>query len=137
MTKSAVADICQRLDGVPLAIELAAALSRFLTPETILARMDNRFESLKGGTRDAPARQQTLRNAIDWSYELLEPAEKTLFARLAVFQGGLSLDAIEAVCGEGLPVDVFDELAALVDKSMIRQIEDANDEPRFVMLETI
>ena len=133
----AIIDICQHLDGIPLAIELAAALSRFLTPDAILSRMNNRIQNLKGGSRDAPARQQTLRNTIDWSYELLEEGEKTLFVRLAVFRGGRSLDAIEAVCGDDIPIEIFDGLAALVDKNMIRQIEDLRGEPRFVMLETI
>ena len=129
--------ICRRLDGMPLAIELAAAQSRFLTPDAILKRRKNRFQSLRGGTRDAPARQQTLSNAIDWSINLLSPDEKLLFARLSVFRGGRSLEAIEAVCAEDLPMDVFDGLAALVDKSMIRQLEDQLGEPRFVMLETL
>ena len=129
--------ICRRLDGMPLAIELAAAQSRFLTPDAILKRLENRFQSLTGGARDAPARQQTLRNTIDWSYNLLSAGEKMLFARLAVFRGGRSLEAIEAVCADDLPMDVFDGLAALVDKSMIRQLEDKLGEPRFVMLETL
>ena len=129
--------ICRRLDGMPLAIELAAGQSRFLTPDAILKRLENRFQSLTGGARDAPSRQQTLRNALDWSYMLLTAGEKTLFARLSVFRGGRSLEAIEKVCGEDLPIDVFDGLASLVDKSMIRQVEDKLDEPRFVMLETI
>ena len=129
--------ICRHLDGMPLAIELAAAQSRFLTPDAILKRLEHRFQSLRGGARDAPARQQTLRSTIDWSYNLLADGEKTLFARLAVFRGGRSLEAIEAVCADDLPMDVFDGLAALVDKSMIRQLEDQLGEPRFVMLETI
>lgn len=135
--RATVVAICQHLDGMPLAIELAAALSRFLTPETILTRMTQRFDTLNSGTRDAPARQQTLRNTIDWSYNLLQDGERILFARLAVFRGGRSLEAIEAVCGADLPINVFDGLAALVDKSMVRQVEDAHGEPRFVMLETI
>ncbi|MBK9125859.1 MAG: tetratricopeptide repeat protein [Chloroflexi bacterium] len=136
-TRETVADICRQLDGMPLAIELAATLSRFLTPEAILARLAQRLDTLKGGARDAPARQQTLRKTIDWSYNLLSPAEKALFARLSVFRGGRSLGAIEAVCGDGLDSDVLDTLAALVDKNMIRQAEDFNGEPRFFMLETI
>ncbi len=129
--------ICRHLDGMPLAIELAAAQSRFLTPDAILKRLENRFQSLTGGARDAPTRQQTLRNTIDWSYNLLNSGEKLLFARLSVFRGGRSLEAIEAVCADDLPMDVFDGLAALVDKSMIRQLEDKLGEPRFVMLETL
>jgi predicted ATPase/DNA-binding CsgD family transcriptional regulator len=133
----AVIEICQRLDGMPLAIELAASLSRLLTPDAILARMDNRFQTFKSGSRDAPVRQQTLRNTIDWSYNLLDDGEKLLFTRLAVFRGGRSLEAIEAVCGDRLPIDVFDGLMSLVDKNMVRQIEDSLGEPRFIMLETL
>lgn len=132
-----VQQICRRLDGMPLAIELAAAQSRFLTPDAILERIGKRFQSLKGGSRDAPMRQQTLRNVIDWSYDLLNADEKILFARLSVFRGGRSLDAIEAVCSDNLTIDGFDGLAALVDKNMIYQIEDFKGDPRFIMLETI
>ena len=132
-----VIEICRHLDGLPLAIELAAARSRLLPPQAILQRMDERFRTLTAGARDAPARQKTLRATIDWSYDLLEEEEQTLFARLAVFHGGRSLEAIEAVCSDGLSIDVLDGLASLLDKSMIRQIEDEFGEPRFVMLETI
>ena len=135
--QDAIIKICEQLDGMPLAIELAAGLSRFLTPDAILARMEDRFHTLKGGSRDAPTRQKTLRNTIDWSYNLLKDDEKILFARLAVFRGGRSLEAIEAVCSHDLSIDVFDGLAGLVDKSMVRQIEDELGEPRFIMLETI
>ena len=99
--------------------------------------MDDRFRVLTGGTRDAPLRQRTLQATVDWSYELLDEGEKRLFARLGVFRGGRSLEAIEAVCSEGLSIEVYDGLAALVDKNMLRQIEDGLGEPRFVMLETI
>ena len=135
--KEAVITLCQRLDGMPLAIELAAGLSRFLTPHTILARIENRFQTLTGGPRDMPERQQTLQATIDWSYDLLNEAEKKLFARLAVFQGGRSLEAIEAICGDDSSIDVFAVLRSLVDKSMVRQIEDELGESRFVMLETL
>ena len=95
----AVAEICVRLDGLPLAIELAAARAKLLSPQALLARLEQRFDLLTGGPRDMPARQQTLRATIDWSYGLLGPDEQTLFARLAVFVGGCTLEAAEAVCG--------------------------------------
>lgn len=132
-----IMEICLRLDGLPLAIELAAARCKLLTPQAILSRLDSRLSALTGGSRDAPARQQTLRDTIAWSYNLLDDDEKLLFARLAVFRGGRSLEAIEAVCGDGLAQDVVEILASLLDKSMIRQIEDRNGEPRFMMLETV
>lgn len=134
----AVAEICTRLDGLPLAIELAAARARMLTPQAILARLANRLKLLTGGARDLPARQQTLRDAIAWSYDLLAEAEKTLFARLAAFAGGCTLEAAEAVCDAGgdLGIDVLDGLGSLLDKSLLQQEERAG-KPRFVMLETI
>src|SRR5579859_1542294 len=135
----AVAGICARLDGLPLAIELAAARSKLLTPEAILARLENRLDLLTGGARDLPARQQTLRGAIAWSYDLLAPGEQQLFRRLGVFVGGCTLAAAEAVCNPdgALDLDVFEGLAALVDKSLLRQQEQPNGELRFGMLETI
>jgi predicted ATPase/DNA-binding CsgD family transcriptional regulator len=135
----AVAELCARLDGLPLAIELAAARVKLLSPQALLARLGRRLSLLTGGARDLPARQQTLRGTIDWSYELLDPGERVLFARLAVFAGGCSLDAAEAVCNAAgdLPWDVFDGLALLVDKSLLRQSEGPEGEPRFGMLETI
>ena len=135
----AVAEICARLDGLPLAIELAAARIRLLPPQALLQRLSSRLKLLTGGGRNLPARQQTLRGAIDWSYSLLDPAEQTLFARLAVFVGGCTLEAIEAVCNaEGdLQVDVLDGTASLLDKSLLRQVEGPANEARFVMLETI
>jgi predicted ATPase/class 3 adenylate cyclase len=135
----AVAEICHRLDGLPLAIELAAARIKLLTPQAMLARLGNRLKLLTGGARDLPERQRTLRGTIRWSYELLEEGEKVLFARLAVFSGGGTLEAIEAICdAEGdLPVDVLDGVSSLVDKSLLRQEEEEGGEPRFVMLETI
>ena len=136
-TATAVAEICTRLDGLPLAIELAAARSRLLSPPAMLKRLSSRLDALTGGPRDLTARQQTIRGAIDWSYDLLDDAEKRLFARLSVFVGGWTLETAEAVCGEGLPVDVFGGLESLADKSLIRQIGGSEGEPRFVMLETL
>lgn len=129
--------ICKRLDGLPLAIELAAARCKLLTSQALLKRLNSRLASLTGGSRDAPKRQQTLQATIDWSYNLLDDDEKRLFERLAVFRSGRSLEAIETVCSDELSIDVFDGLASLVDKSMIRQGEDELGEPRFIMLETI
>jgi predicted ATPase/class 3 adenylate cyclase len=134
---SAVAEICRRLDGLPLAIELAAARARIFTPKKLLERLSDRLKVLTGGVRDLPARQQTLRGAIDWSYELLGESERTLFARLAIFSGGRSLEAIEAVCGHELDIDTLDGLESLLDKSLIRQEEDFEGQPRFVILETL
>jgi predicted ATPase/class 3 adenylate cyclase len=135
----AVAEICIRLDGLPLAVELAAARVKLLSPRAILARLDRRLKLLTGGARGIPARQQTLRSTIDWSYELLEAPERKLFARLAVFVGGCTLEAAEAVCGPDaeLDVDVLDVMASLVDKSLVRQQETSEGEPRFGMLETV
>ena len=132
-----IAKICVRLEGLPLAIELAAARIKLLTPRTLLTRLTSRLDTLTGGAHDLPARQQTLRNTIEWSYNLLDEGEKVLFERLAVFSGGWSLDAAEFVCGENLPTSVLDGLASLVDKSLIQQSEEKDGEPRFTMLETI
>ena len=135
----AVAEICVRLDGLPLAIELAAARIRLLSPQELLPRLSSRLKLLTGGRRDLPARQQTLRGAIEWSYDLLDAGEQQLFARLAVFTGGRTLEAVEAVCNADgdLAVDVLDGVASLVDKSLLRQEEGQAGESRFVMLETI
>ncbi len=135
----AVAEICHRLDGLPLAIELAAARIRLLPPQALLQRLSSRLKFLTGGGRDLPARQQTLRGAIAWSYSLLDAPEQQLFARLAVFAGGRTLEAVEAVCNaEGdLEMDVLDGVASLVDKSLLRPEAGAGSEARFVMLETI
>jgi predicted ATPase/predicted Ser/Thr protein kinase len=133
----AVAEICVRLDGLPLAIELAAARSRVLSPEMLRRRLESRLGALVAGSRDLPARQQTLRGAIDWSYDLLDLQEKTLFARLAVFQGGCSVEAVEAVCGHGLSVEVWEGLESLLTKSLLRRTDGAGEGPRFVMLEMI
>jgi predicted ATPase/DNA-binding XRE family transcriptional regulator/uncharacterized protein HemY len=136
-----VAAICRRLDGLPLAIELAAARVKLLPPRTLLARLggasnDQPLNILSGGPRDLPARQQTLRNAIAWSYELLSPAEQALFRRLSVFVGGCTLDAVEHVlCAEiGERAAVLDYLASLLDQHLLRKDTGVNGEPRFVFL---
>src|SRR5215210_1124021 len=136
---AAVVAICRRLDGLPLAIELAAARTKLLPPGVLLERLENRLKVLTGGARNLPERQRTLRNAIAWSYDLLGGGERVLFARLGVFSGGATLEAIETVCdAQGdLHTDVFDGVSSLVDESLLRQEEGAGDDPRFVMLETI
>ena len=135
----AVAEICARLDGLPLALELAAARVRLLTPQAMLGRLENRLRLLRSRARDLPARQQTLRGAIDWSHDLLDEAERTLFRRLAVFAGGCTLEAAEAVSdadGE-LDLDPLDGVESLVSKSLLRQEERGDGEPRFRLLQTI
>jgi predicted ATPase len=132
-----VAQICSRLDGIPLAIELAAARVKVLSPEQIASRLDDRFRLLTGGARTALPRQQTLRAMIDWSYSLLSEPEKTLFRRLAVFTGGWTLEAAEFVCGEGRQgPDILDLMSRLVDKSLVTG-EESNDEIRYHRLETM
>src|SRR5581483_6416050 len=135
---AAVAGVCARLDGLPLAIELAAARVRALPPGALLARLAQRLPLLTGGARDAPARQQTLRDTIAWSAGLLGPAEQTLLRRLSVFAGGCTLDAASAVCDadRDLGCDMLDGLSTLVEHNLVRETE-ANGEPRFGMLETI
>jgi len=132
-----VTEICARLDGLPLAIELAAARTKLLSPQSLLARLENRLQLLRGGQRDLPARQQTMRDAIEWSYELLEEEEKSLFRRLSVFVGGFTLEAVEAVCHSTGDMDIFDRVVSLVDKSLLSRSEVSEGEPRFTMLETI
>jgi tetratricopeptide (TPR) repeat protein len=134
---SAVAEICRRLDGLPLAIELAAARTKLLPPQAMLGRLDRRLPLLTGGARDLPARHQTLRAAIAWSYDLLDRGEQTLFRRLAIFVGGCALDAAEAIVGEELPLSCLDGMGSLIDKSLLRQEEQRDGEPRFLMLETV
>ena len=134
----AVAAICHRLDGLPLALELAAARVKMLSPQAILSRLEKRLDLLTGGAEDLPERQRTLRDAIEWSYNLLEPSEQTLLARLGVFAGGCSLEIADAVAGEGMALgESFEALASLVDKSLVRQRDGAEGEPRFGLLETI
>ena len=133
-----VAEITARLDGLPLAIELAATRTKVLTPEQILARLRSRLSLLTSGSRSVPERQRTLRAAIAWSYDLLDPVERRLFARLSVFTGGWAFESAEAVCDpEELGVDALDGLTSLVDKSLIRRTEPPGHPSRFSMLETI
>jgi predicted ATPase/class 3 adenylate cyclase len=151
----AVAEICVRLDGLPLAIELAAARLKLFTPETLLARLSSRLPVLTGGPRDLPARQQTIRSTIAWSYDLLAESEQTVFRRLGVFVGGCTLEAAEAVASEweiengelrkvsdedaslNSQFSILNSLQALVDKSLVRQSESLDGTARFTMLETI
>ena len=134
-----VVDICLRLDGLPLAIELAAARTRALPLAAIHARLDQHLSLLTGGSRDLPGRQQTLRGAIDWSYDLLEPADRRLFQRFSVHSGGAFLTQADAVCGppSELGEDVLDGLSSLSDKSLVKPDLAMAEDPRFAMLVTI
>ena len=134
-----VAEICRRLDGLPLAIELAAARIRHLPPQAILDRLQRRLQLLTGGAQNVPARHQTLRAAIEWSHSLLNEPEQRLFRRLAVFRGGCTLEAIEAICNTDgdLGLELFDGVASLLDKSLLKQEAGLGREPRLVMLETV
>src|SRR5437879_154271 len=136
---TAITEVCARLDGLPLAIELAAARIKVLSPASLRTRLVSRLQLLTSGPRDLPQRQQTLRAAFDWSFDLLSPAEQKLFRRLSVFVGGCTLEAAEAVCDAkgDLDLDLLEGMASMVDKSLVQQIEHAKGEPRFVMLETI
>jgi predicted ATPase/serine/threonine protein kinase len=136
---SAVTEICARLDGLPLAIQLAAARIKLLPPAAMRSRLASRLQLLTSGARDLPQRQQTLRHTIDWSYDLLSEAEQKLFRRLSVFTGGFTLEAAESVCNtkQDLGLDMLDGLSSMVDKSLVRQVEQSDGEPRFLMLETI
>jgi predicted ATPase len=140
---AAVAEICRRLEGLPLAIELAAARIRVLTPATLLAQLDRRLAVLTGGPQDAPTRQRTLRDAIAWGYELLDEPAKSLFRRLSVFTGGCTLEALQAVGvdapapGSGSPAFVLDQLTALVHQQLLRTEERPDGDQRFTMLESI
>ena len=134
----AIADICTRLDGIPLAIELAAARTKVFSPEQIDARLDDRFRLLTGGSRTALPRQQTLRALIDWSYDLLSEAESVLLRRLSVFAGGWSFEAAQTVCGDGSETGVLDVLTHLIDKSLVAVDDQAEAEQgRYRLLETI
>jgi predicted ATPase/serine/threonine protein kinase len=134
-----IAAICHRLDGLPLAIELAAARIKLLSPAAMLARLESRLNVLTGGARDLPVRQQTLRGTVDWSYGLLTSPEQTLFRRLSVFSGGCTLEGAEAVCTttSDLGLDILDGMASMVDKSLAQQVERGDAETRFLMLSTI
>ncbi len=143
-TARAIAAICARVDGLPLAIELVAARAKALAPVALLRRLERRLPLLGGGARDAPGRQQTMHDAISWSYELLEPEEQFLFRRLAIFEGGFDLEAADAVAGadrseldQQASLDVLNLVGALVDKSLVRPVDGTSDIPRCVMLETI
>jgi len=138
LNAAAVVEICVRLDGLPLAIELAAARIKLFPPQALLARLDNLLKLLTGGARDRSARQQTLRGAIDWSFQLLDAPEQRLFISLGVFTGGCTIEAAAAICmaADDLGLDIVDGLASLTDKSLVHQIE-RDGEPRFVLLETI
>ena len=136
---SAVVEICARLDGLPLAIQLAAARIKLLSPTAMRGRLVSRLRLLTSGARDLPARQQTLRQTIDWSYDLLSDAEQKLFRRLSVFAGGFTLEAAESVCDtkQDLGLDMLDGLSSMVDKSLVRRVDQTEGEPLFLMLETI
>src|SRR5207237_8580187 len=146
----AVAEICYKLDGLPLAIELAAARIRLLPPQAMLSRLEKRLQLLTGGARDLPARQQTLRGTIEWSYDLLNQDEQFMFRRLSVFVGGFTLEAAEAVCTSEigiheptpdsrpptpLQIDLLEGVESLLGKSLLRQRADASGEPRFSMFQ--
>src|SRR5947209_10424616 len=134
-----VAAICARLEGLPLAVELAAARIKLLPPQALLSRLDHRLEVLTSGAQDLPARQRTLRDTLQWSYDLLSAEEQRLFRWLSVFAGGFSLEAAAAVCNSGSepPLDVLTGVASLLDKSLVQQTEQESEEPRFRMLETL
>lgn len=132
-----VAEICRRLDGLPLAIELAAARVKVLPLQAILTRLSQRLPLLVGGPRDLPGRHQALRSAIAWSEDLLEPEERTVFRRLAVFAGGFTLEAAQAVATADLSADALTVITGLVNKSLLRQEPSKSAEPRFGMLETV
>ncbi len=132
-----IVEICTQLDGLPLAIELAAARVKLLSPKSLLTRLNQRLKILTGGTRDMPARQQTMRDTIAWSYELLSDAEQKLFRSLTVFAGGFTLEAAELICQCDVALDVLDGVQSLVDKNLVGQREQPDGETRFLMLATI
>ena len=131
-----IAEICRQLDGLPLAIELAAVRVKILSPGQILARLENRLRLLTGGSKDRPERQQTMRGAIDWSYDLLAEDEKQLFRSLAVFSGGFSVEAIETICSQD-DIDVLNCLSSLVENNLVARAGDPGGESRFRLLEVV
>jgi predicted ATPase/DNA-binding winged helix-turn-helix (wHTH) protein len=133
---ASVAEICRRLEGLPLAIELAAARIKILSPEQILIRLENRLKLLTGGAKSLPARQQTMRGAIEWSYDLLPEAEKILFRCLAVFAGGFTIEAVESICASK-EIDALNCLTSLIENSLVVQTETADGESRFRLLEVV
>ena len=136
--RESVEAICARLDGLPLALELAAARVKLLSPTAILARLGESLGLLTGGAGDLPERQRTLRAAIEWSYNLLDPTEQSLLTRLGVFSGGCSLEIADAVCADDEPIGAaLDTIASLVDKSLVRQWDGGDGEPRFGLLASI
>lgn len=135
-----IAAICTRLDGIPLAIELAAARIKLLSPQALLARLNHRLQVLTAGVRDAPERQQTLRKTIAWSYDLLTSEEQYLFRRICAFMGGCTLQALEAIMqstGDNSSIDVVDGVASLLNKSLLKQREQFDGQPRLMLLETV
>ena len=132
-----IAEICRRLDGIPLAIELAASRAKVVGPEELLRRLDRRLSFLTDGPRDLPARQQTLRSTIAWSHDLLDNPQRRLFVRLGVFAAGFSLEAAETVCGDDAGPMVLDGIASLVDKSLVRTDDPLHGQPRFTMLQVV
>ena len=137
-TTSAIAEICIQLDGLPLAIELAAGRTKVLPPAAMLLRLKHRLQVLTRGARDLPARQQTMKSAIDWSYDLLEESQRKLFARISVFIGGFTIEAAESVCADsGEIVEILDIVESLIEKNLLIQSSSSAKEPRFEMLATI
>jgi predicted ATPase len=132
-----IAEICRRLDGIPLAIELAASRAKVVGPEELLRRLDRRLSFLTGGPRDLPERQQTLHSTIAWSHDLLDHSQRRLFARLGVFAAGFSLQAAETVCADDAAPPVLDGIASLVDKSLVRTEDPLHGQPRFTMLQVV
>jgi predicted ATPase len=134
---AAVLEICRQLDGLPLAIEIAAARIKMMPPHALMKRLDQSLRLLAGGAKDLPGRQQTLHRTIDWSYELLQPEERVLFTRLGIFAGGFTLEAVEQVCNFGGEIDVFSAVETLLNNSLLRRVKSSGDEPRFDLLQTI
>lgn len=135
--QAAVVEICHRLDGLPLAIEIAAARVKLLKPEALLTRLDDRLQFLVSAAKDLPDRHQTLRGTIDWSFQLLQPEVQRLFINLGIFSGGFTLAGAEAVCRELSAIEVMDGVETLLNNSLLRQVPSVTDEPRFDMLQTI